>query len=135
MREGTCTFTRERSVYAWLRPAFGDDDCLFVYETSSGRGGYVTFDGDAHRLRSAVERLRLSKCEARLFDAGAVLWLSETSVCAERVRELRSLSGCSIYMIYTKRPEDVCRWHQHQPAEEEEAQMDSAQQPGQQPRP
>jgi hypothetical protein len=93
-----------------------------VYETSSRRGGYVTCDGDAHRLRSAMERLHLPECEARLFDAGAVLWLSETSVCAERVRALRILSGCSIYMIYTKRPGkrlgDVCRWQQRQPAEE-----------------
>src|SRR5689334_451481 len=93
----TCTLAR--SVYTWLRPAFGDDDCLFMYATSRGCEGSVTFDGDAHRLQSAVERLQLPKREARCFNDGAVLWLGETSVCAERLQDLRTLSGCSIYII------------------------------------
>ena len=112
--DSTCTFTLARSVYTWLRPAFGDDDCLFVYATSRGREGYVTFDGDAHRLQSAVERLHLPKRETRCFTDGAVLWLSATSVCAERLQDLRTLSSCSIYLIYAKGPRDVCRWQQHQ---------------------
>ena len=135
--DSTCTFTLARRVYTWLRPAFGDNDCLFVYATRRGRGGYVTFDGDAHRLRSAVERLHLPECETRCCTDGAVLWLSATSVCPERLRELRTLSGCSIYLIYAKGPRDVCRWHQHQPTAEEAAEeaageaatADAAQQP------
>jgi hypothetical protein len=98
MRDSTCTFTRERSVYIWLRPAFDEGDCLFGYETSSGRGGYVTFDKDAQRLRAAVAQLDLPEYVARTFQDGTVLWLLDAS--ADRAETLKTLGGCSLSFAY-----------------------------------
>jgi hypothetical protein len=105
--DDTFDFTPERKLYYHLRPMYGKEERLFVPNTSYGLAGFVTFDGDAQRLRPAVERLGLPEYIARTFLDGTVLWLIDASPA--RAQALNDLGACYIYFAYQEAPHDAPR--------------------------
>jgi hypothetical protein len=95
-------FAREYEYYDTLRQHFGANHCLFVPCLGGGLSGYVTFNKDAQRLRSAVERLRVLEHEAWLFKGGAVLWV--TAAIRHRAQDLQHLGGGKITFIHNEPP-------------------------------
>jgi hypothetical protein len=98
MRDDALDFTPERNLYTLLRPKYGREACLLVPNASHGLAGYVTFDGDAHRLHAAVEQLGLPQYLARTFQDGTVLWLIDAN--AQRAQALEHLGVCSICFAF-----------------------------------
>lgn len=96
----TYDFGPERKAYAQLRPQYEDNECLFVPNNSHGLVGYVTFDRDAHRLKSAIEKLRMPEHTARYFNGDTVLWVMDAS--EERARALSELTGYHPVFVFEK---------------------------------
>jgi hypothetical protein len=119
MRDNTFDFTPERRLYEQLRPIYDREECLFVPNSSHGLAGYVTFDKDAQRLRTAVAQLDLPEYVARTFQDGTVLWLLDAS--AERAETLKTMGACSIYFAYQGPWDD--RQQDYQEEQEEETDL------------